>query len=619
MESKILKKTAKNAVFLKFFYKKRGFLKKMLNNYIRRYVYMEKIPYDQIINIQRKVNIVDVISGYLPIEQRGKNYFAICPFHDDHNPSMSISPEKQIYTCFVCGASGNVFNFVMNYEKISFVEAVAKVASIAGINLSIKAPHKSRNKDDTYSKFYGMYELANKYYQNNIKTLYGKTAISYLKKRNIDESVIKEFEIGLSLNDNNVTKLLKNKGFNEDDLIDIGICGKKDDFVYDVFRNRIMFPIHDSDNKVVGFSGRIYNGESESKYVNSKESVIFKKGKILYNYSRALNEAREKKQIIIVEGFMDVIRLYTIGIKNVVATMGTAITKEHADLIRRLSKNVILCFDGDSAGQKATISALQMLENIGLEPKIIRLEDGLDPDDYIIKKGKEKFQNHLINAMSSLQFKLYVNKEHTDFNDYKQISNYINSVAKELEKIDDKVVYELTIKKLSKETGVDIDTINSLLKNIPKKKPELITKPLRVKKSKYEMAEEYLIYYMLRSKEAILQYQNDVAYLTNKNLAMIAIKILDFYEKKGYINVTDFTLFLEDNDVLINEVLRIDSFDLPDEVDVNVIKDYVKTIDEGILNSEIKKIKEQISAESDVAKKVILLEKLATLKKKECK
>ena len=580
---------------------------------------MEKIPYDQIINIQRKVNIVDVISGYLPIEQRGKNYFAICPFHDDHNPSMSISPEKQIYTCFVCGASGNVFNFVMNYEKISFVEAVAKVASIAGINLSIKAPHKSRNKDDTYSKFYGMYELANKYYQNNIKTLYGKTAISYLKKRNIDESVIKEFEIGLSLNDNNVTKLLKNKGFNEDDLIDIGICGKKDDFVYDVFRNRIMFPIHDSDNKVVGFSGRIYNGESESKYVNSKESVIFKKGKILYNYSRALNEAREKKQIIIVEGFMDVIRLYTIGIKNVVATMGTAITKEHADLIRRLSKNVILCFDGDSAGQKATISALQMLENIGLEPKIIRLEDGLDPDDYIIKKGKEKFQNHLINAMSSLQFKLYVNKEHTDFNDYKQISNYINSVAKELEKIDDKVVYELTIKNLSKETGVDIDTINSLLKNIPKKKPELITKPLRVKKSKYEMAEEYLIYYMLRSKEAILQYQNDVAYLTNKNLAMIAIKILDFYEKKGYINVTDFTLFLEDNVVLINEVLKIDSFDLPDEVDVNVIKDYVKTIDEGILNSEIKKIKEQISAESDVAKKVILLEKLATLKKKECK
>lgn len=580
---------------------------------------MEKIPYDQIINIQRKVNIVDVISGYLPIEQRGKNYFAICPFHDDHNPSMSISPEKQIYTCFVCGASGNVFNFVMNYEKISFVEAVAKVASIAGINLSIKAPHKSRNKDDTYSKFYGMYELANKYYQNNIKTLYGKTAISYLKKRNIDESVIKEFEIGLSLNDNNVTKLLKNKGFNEDDLIDIGICGKKDDFVYDVFRNRIMFPIHDSDNKVVGFSGRIYNGESESKYVNSKESVIFKKGKILYNYSRALNEAREKKQIIIVEGFMDVIRLYTIGIKNVVATMGTAITKEHADLIRRLSKNVILCFDGDSAGQKATISALQMLENIGLEPKIVRLEDDLDPDDYIVKKGKEKFQNHLINAMSSLQFKLYVNKENTDFNDYKQISNYINSAAKELEKIDDKVVYELTIKKLSKETGVDIDTINSLLKNIPKKKPELITKPLKVKKSKYEMAEEYLIYYMLRSKEAILQYQNDVAYLTNKNLAMIAIKILDFYEKKGYINVTDFTLFLEDNDVLINEVLKIDSFDLPDEVDVNVINDYVKTIDEGILNSEIKKIKEQISAESDVAKKVILLEKLATLKKKECK
>ena len=349
---------------------------------------MEKIPYEEILNIQRKVNIVDVIAQYLPLEKKGKNYFAVCPFHDDHNPSMSISPEKQIYTCFVCGASGNVFNFIMNYEHVSFTEALDKVAQIAGISLGNHDVVRKVKKESKYDKLYKMFSITSKYYQNNIKTVYGKSALSYLSSRGITEEEITEFEIGLSLNDNNVSKLLLSKGYDKNEIIDVGLCGDADGFTYDTFRNRIMFPLHDLDGNVVGFSGRIYSGEKESKYVNSKESVIFKKGKLLYNYHRAINYAREEKQIIVVEGFMDVIRLYTIGIKNVVATMGTAITKEHASLIRRLSKNVVLCFDGDKAGEKATISALEELEKIGLKPKIIRLEDDLDPDEYVLKKGK---------------------------------------------------------------------------------------------------------------------------------------------------------------------------------------------------------------------------------------
>lgn len=580
---------------------------------------MEKIPYDDILNIQRKVNIVDVIAEYLPIEQKGKNYFAICPFHDDHNPSMSISPEKQIYTCFVCGASGNVFNFVMNYERISFSEAVFKVAKKAGINLNVTNVRKTVSKESKYEKFYKMFEITSKYYQNNIKTVYGKPANSYLNKRNISDDVIKEFEIGLSLNDNNVGKLLESKGFTSDEMVDIGLCNKKDKFIYDTFRNRIMFPIHDTLGNVVGFSGRIYNGEDESKYVNSKESVIFKKGKLLYNYKRAMNYARDKKQIIVVEGFMDVIRLWTIGVRNVVATMGTAITKEHADLIRRLSKNVILCFDGDKAGEKATVSAIEMLEKIDIKPKIIRLEDDLDPDEYIIKKGEDKFLNHLKNAMSLLQFKLDVGKGKTDFNDYSDISNYINSIIGELEKIDDPVVYELTVKKLSKETGVDTATIDSLIKNVPKKERKIVSKFSTIKKNKYIMAEEYLVHYMLKMPDAIDLYQNNVPYLTDKNLSQIAIKILEFYEQNGYVNVTDFSLFLQDNDELIKEVLRIDQIDLPEKVSNEVIEDYIKTIDDGIIKREITKVRQKINVEQDVAKKVVLLEKLATLKKKECK
>ena len=580
---------------------------------------MEKIPYDVILDIKSKVNIVDVISEYLPVEQKGKNYFAICPFHDDHNPSMSISPEKQIYTCFVCGASGNVFNFVANYEKVSFVSAVKKVAQKAGINLDINVKDDYKPKDTKYDKYYKMFDITNKYYQNNIKSVYGKKAIEYLHNRKIDDDIINEFEIGLSMNDNNVSKLLEKKGYDVNELIDIGLCGKKDNFVYDIFRNRIMFPLYNLDGKPVGFSGRIYNGEADSKYVNSKESIIFKKGNLLYNYHRALSHAREKHQIIVVEGFMDVIRLYTIGIKNVVATMGTAITKEHANLLMKLSKNIVLCFDGDKAGEKATISALDALEKIGITPKIIRLEDDLDPDDYIIKKGSDAYLTHLNNPMSCVVFKINIDKSKTNFNDYNEISTYLKNVSKELEKIDDKVVYELTVNKLSKETGVSCDTINDMVKSMPKNEIKVITKRTSLKKDKYQKAEEYLVHYMLRNVDAVLIYQNNVSYLNDPILSKIAMQILEFYEINRYINITDFTVFLEDKTDLIEKSLIIDDLRLPDEVNVDILMDYVKTIDEGILKREIEKTKKQIKEEMDVAKKISLTEKLRNLKKKECK
>lgn len=580
---------------------------------------MEKIPYDVILDIKSKVNIVDVISEYLPVEQKGKNYFAICPFHDDHNPSMSISPEKQIYTCFVCGASGNVFNFVANYEKVSFVSAVKKVAQKVGINLDINEKDDYKPQDTKYDKYYKMFDITNKYYQNNIKSVYGKKAIEYLHNRKIDDDIINEFEIGLSMNDNNVSKLLEKKGYDVNELIDIGLCGKKDNFIYDIFRNRIMFPLYNLDGKPVGFSGRIYNGEKDSKYVNSKESIIFKKGNLLYNYHRALSHAREKHQIIVVEGFMDVIRLYTIGIKNVVATMGTAITKEHANLLMKLSKNIVLCFDGDKAGEKATISALDALEKIGITPKIIRLEDDLDPDDYIIKKGSDAYLTHLNNPMSSVVFKINIDKSKTNFNDYNEISTYLKNVSKELEKIDDKVVYELTVNKLSKETGVSCDTINDMVKSMPKNEIKVITKRTSLKKDKYQKAEEYLVHYMLRNVDAVLIYQNNVSYLNDPILSKIAMQILEFYEINRYINITDFTVFLEDKTDLIEKSLIIDDLRLPDEVNVDILMDYVKTIDEGILKREIEKTKKQIKEEMNVAKKISLTEKLRNLKKKECK
>ncbi len=580
---------------------------------------MDKIPYETILDIRKKANIVDIIAKYIPLEKRGKNYFAICPFHDDHNPSMSVSEEKQIYTCFVCGASGNVFNFVMKYENVSFVSAVKKVASFVGINLDVQDVKEKKEDNTKYDKYYKMFDVVNKYYKNNIKSVYGKNAIKYLHERKINDDIINEFEIGLSLNDNSVSKLLQEKGYDKDELIDIGICGNTNNYMYDTFRNRIMFPLCNLDGQVVGFSGRIYNGEKESKYVNSKESVIFKKGHLLYNYHRAINEAREKRQIIVVEGFMDVIRLFSVGIKNVVASMGTAITKEHASLIKKLSQNVVLSFDGDKAGEKATISAIKEFEKIGITPKIIRLEDDLDPDDYIIKKGKDAYLNHLKNTLSVIDFNLKISEDKTNFNDFNEVSSFVKDAVTELEKINDKVIYELTLNKIAKQTGLSKETIDEMIEKKPASNAYIIDKRKPQKKNKYQKAEEYLLHYMLRSKDAILLYQDKVSYLPNKKLSIIAMEILEFYEKKGYINVSDFTLFLEDKTDLISEVLRIDDLDLPDNVSRDVLIDYIKTIDEEILNNEINKVKDKIKTETNVQNKIELLEKLRVLKKRECK
>ncbi|MBQ9013326.1 MAG: DNA primase [Bacilli bacterium] len=580
---------------------------------------MEKISYDLILDIKNKVNIVDVINDYLPIEKKGKNYFAICPFHDDHNPSLSISPDKQIYTCFVCGNSGNVFNFVMNYEKVSFTEAVKLVAQKVGITLNTNNKSNVKNIDLKYDKYYKIYDISKKYYQNNLRSKLGIKAIDYLNNRGITDDIIKEFEIGLSLSDNSLSRLLLNKKYSEYDLENIGLIGKKDNFIYDIYRNRIMFPLYDIEGRTVGYSGRIYNDEDENKYLNSKESEIFKKGILLYNYHKAFDYARKKHQIIVVEGFMDVIRLYSVGIKNVVATMGTAITKEQASLIRKLSKNVILCFDGDKAGEKATISCINELNQIDLHPKVIRLEENLDPDEYIIKKGKEKFLLHVKNAISDFDFILKIKKDDTDFNNYSDISKYIKEVAKELEKIDDEIVYELTIKRISKETNVDIDTIKDMIKKIPNKKTNMIiNKTSTNTKDKYQKAEEYLIYYMLKSKDAVVEYEKNVGYLNDKLLSEIAMQILEFYYRYNYINTSDFIVFLEDKTDLINEVLRIDDFNLPAEYNADAFSEYIKTIDEGILKKKIKKLKNEIKNEIDVTKKILLLEKLTNLKK-ECK
>lgn len=574
---------------------------------------MANISYEEILSIQRKANIVDIIRDYVPLTQRGKNYFGICPFHDDHNPSMSVSPEKGVYKCFVCGNAGNVFNFVMEYEKVSFYEAVKIVADKIGVSIDISTSKKENTKK---SPLYDIYNIAYKFYQNNLNTVYGKDAKKYLLNRKIDEDVIKNFNIGLSLSDSELCNALKAKGFKDDDIVSSGVAVQNGNNIYDIYKNRIMFPLYDLEGNVVGFSGRIYNQKSESKYINTKETEIFKKGELLYNYHIAKKEARKEKNIIVVEGFMDVIRLSTIGIVNVVATMGTAVTKYQLNLIQKLAPNITLMFDGDKAGEKATNAFIELANGNDSNIKVVRLEDNLDPDEYILTKGKDKMIYNLSHVQSVYDYKLSSYKENIDFNDSKEVSNYINVMIKEFEKIDDDIVREIEIKKLSESTNVSYDLIKSKLKDSEKK--VIIThKPKNIKINKYEKASKYILYRMINDNNMILYYFNNLSYLPNDTERKLASEIVLFYKKFNSFNLSDFIIYLEDKKELINLVVDISDLKYTEDELNDNIDNYFDVIKESLYNNQIVKLTSELKNESNSVKRMEIAQKIVDLKIKE--
>lgn len=572
---------------------------------------MSKPSYEEILDIQRKINIVDIVRDYVPLIQRGKNYFGICPFHDDHNPSMSVSNEKQMYKCFVCGAAGNVFNFVKDYEKISYYEAVKKVADKAGIAVSIDTNFK-KNDNNKFSDQYEIYDISNKFYQNNLNTSLGKIARSYLEKRNISEDVIKKFQIGLSLNDNNLTKLLLKKGFDNDILVKSGIAVKRDNNVYDIYRDRIMFPLWDINGKTIGFSGRIYEGNDQSKYINTMETDIFKKGSLLYNYDNARESVLKQDEIIIVEGFMDVIRLYTIGIYNVVATMGTAITNEQVNLIRKLTKNVLLMFDGDSAGAKATGSFIEVSKDIDFDIKIVRLEEDLDPDDYILKKGENKMKEHLSHPKSLFDYKIINMRHNLNLDNPEDASKFIKSISSELSKITDDIVFDLELKKIVKLTGVSEELLKSKIKRKEEEKKVITIKPTikKLKESKYEKASKRILYNMIKHNNIITYYYNNLSYLPDELDRKLASEIVLFYKKYNSFNLLDFITYLEDNNELVKRVTEIDELPLGENYDMKEIDEYFETINEYSKNKQIEELNEKLKNESnevvrrEIAKKI---------------
>lgn len=575
---------------------------------------MSGITTEEIAKIRSSVDIVDMVSSYISLTKKGKNYFGVCPFHQDTDPSLSVSPERQIYTCFSCGATGNVFNFIMDYENLTFPEALKIVADKSGINVNIKTNTK---KDDTSNPLYEMYEFTQRLYQNNINTELGSNARNYLTNRNLSNDIIKEFEIGFALKERDViTKALLQKGFSHDQLLKSGLVNKNEYGYNDIFYNRIMFPIHNQFGKIVGYSGRSYDSDIGAKYINTQETEIFKKGEIIYNYHRAREASRQKDYVIIMEGFMDVIRAYSVGITNVVGTMGTAVTKEQALLIKRMARDVFLCFDGDNAGIRATIACAEELNKVGVTPKIIKLPDKLDPDDFIVNNGAEAFQYQIDRAVDLIDFKIEYYKNNKDLNNSEELAEYINIMVNELSKIDDEVLREISLKKISVETNFDIDILRRQI-NIKEKpnnvKPQKI-QPINVASNKYTKAEQYLLYYMLRSKEVIRDYNKKTTYFPTDRYRRLAYEITHFYKDNKYIDVADLLSNLSD-DELIKTINEIEMLDLPDKPMEFEIDDYINVITEYNINYEINRLREKLKQSSNINEKAEILEKIAMIRR----
>jgi len=518
----------------------------------------------------------------------------------------------------VCGATGNVFNFVENFLGISFLEAVKIVADKVGEDFTIKESPEAKK----YKKYYDIMNLSTLFYQNNLRTEAGNEARKYLHDRGLTDEVINDFSIGLALTDANALySLLTKKGVSKADLDALGLIAEGENGAYDLFRNRIIFPLKSPSGKVNGYSGRIYNSESHAKYINTKETIIFKKRENLYNYHLAAPAAKQEKFIVICEGFMDAIRIYASGIKNVVATMGTALAKEQIALLKKLGVKVIIVMDNDTPGELATVSLGQSLMKESMDIGVVRLTGKKDPDEYILAYGVNAFRDNLKNPMSYPEFMDVYLRKNRNLRNPSELSQFINDYINMISEFTDDILIEVSLNKLAEEFHLDRDLLKSRLQNKDvvldvkveeakkeEKKPEKVN-------NKFNKAFKTMLYYMMNSTDAMRMFLHYQLELPKCKYRLVSNNLIYYFELEREIDFADYLTFSEDYpevSEVVKEVIQdvhVDEFTMDDvEAVIMVIK---KILDD----EKIEDLKRQMKVELDVNKKKRLFESILEIKK----
>ena len=412
---------------------------------------MERYNDEILDEIRSRNDIVSTISQYMTLKRKGRNYFGLCPFHNEKSPSFSVSPDKQIFHCFGCGVGGDVINFVKKIENIGFLDSVRLLAEKSGIQLPNDISKAEEENIKLKNRIYKINELAAKFYHENLYKPTSKIAQDYIKKRKLNNATLKSFLMGYASNSSNeLLRYLKEQGFTEEELLASCLIGKSDRGYYDKFRNRLMIPIRDERGRFIAFGGRVLD-DSKPKYINSPENIVYSKGRNLFG----LNVAREGvhgplKRLLIVEGYMDAISLYQRGITNVVASLGTALTDSQGRLLRRNTEQVILGYDADGAGQQAIIRGMEILKSMDIDIRILQISGAKDPDEYVLKFGSEKMVKAMDEAISAIEFKIKVLRANLDLNNVNDKVKFLTEIAKILSNVDNNIEREVYIDRISK-------------------------------------------------------------------------------------------------------------------------------------------------------------------------
>lgn len=424
---------------------------------------------EEIINEVRQSNdIVDVVSQYVHLKRSGRNYFGLCPFHNEKSPSFSVSPDKQIFHCFGCGVGGNVFTFISKIEGVNFLESLQILADRANIQLPTIENSVDSKREELKSKVYKVNEFTAEFYHQNLYKPQAKMGQDYVKKRQLNNETLKSFKIGFSGKFDELYQELKKNGFGDEEILESGLVNKSENGQYiDRYRNRLMFPICDSRGRVIAFGGRVLD-DSKPKYINSPENIVYSKGRHLFG----LNVAKkgDTKEILVVEGYMDVISLHQRGVTNVVAPLGTALTEQQGWLLRRTAEKIIVSFDSDEAGIKAKLRAIDILQRMGCDLRILQLEGAKDPDEYIIKYGNIRFKNAVDKAMSVVEFKVKLLRKDLDLNNTSDKIKFLNEIAKLIADVDNKIEREVYIENISKEYDISKEAIYAEVNKLEYKK-----------------------------------------------------------------------------------------------------------------------------------------------------
>lgn len=581
--------------------------------------YSEEILED----IRQSNDIVDVISQYVRLKRSGRNFFGLCPFHNEKSPSFSVSPDKQIFHCFGCGVGGNIFTFISKIEGISFREAIEVLAERANIQLPKLENNVDSVKEELKAKVYKVNKFTAEFYHENLYKSSSKVAQEYIKKRKLNNETLKSFQIGFSGKFNELYNALKQEGFGEQEILESGLVNKNDNGKFiDRYRNRLMFPICDARGRVIAFGGRVLD-DSKPKYINSPENVVYSKGRHLFG----LNVAKkgDTKTLLIVEGYMDVISLHQRGITNVVAALGTALTQQQGWLLRKNAEKVILGFDSDGAGQTAIVRSLEILQNMGCDMRVLQMEGAKDPDEYILKFGVVRFQNLMQNAISLFEFKVKILKQGLNLDSSNDKIKFLNEIAKLLAKIDNTMEKEVYIERIAKTYDISKEAIYAQVNKLSyanskggqileksKPTPRLRKKEEKTVSDSIKKRENTILSILINKPESYELISNrikpkDYKYQLNQTLA---IKLYEELEK-GNSNINGILDNLDED--TRNHATMIMAYDLEIENLEKAINDILNLYKKEKLDNRKLEIIEELEQDIDVDKKKSLEKELNNL------